>query len=97
MRPALESSSHGAPDGASESAARAILSRAPPRRELALSGAMASSLEAIAALSDQKAKIEKYSEALQAALSADNADGCKAFVEHSASDTLRGAAAPRAR
>ena len=41
-----------------------------------------SSLEAIAALPDQKVKIEKYTEALHAALSSGAAD-CKAFVEHS--------------
>jgi hypothetical protein len=42
------------------------------------------SLDAIAALPEQKTKIEKYTEALTAALAADSADSCKAFVEHSA-------------
>lgn len=43
-------------------------------------------LDAIAALQDQKTKLDKYTEALTAALAADSADSCKAFVEHSACD-----------
>lgn len=45
-------------------------------------------LNAVAALGEQKAKVEKYGELLSAALARADVPFCKAFVEHSAS-TLR--------
>ena len=61
----------------------AIAGESPSARSAA---ARATALKrlAAAALPDQKLKIEKYTEALTAALSADSADSCKSFVEHSA-------------
>jgi hypothetical protein len=46
---------------------------------------MAEALDAIASSGvDQKTKVEKYTEALAAAMSSQSAPACKAFVEHSA-------------
>ena len=62
----------------------AIAGEISSRKESAAARATALKRLAAAALPDQKLKIEKYTEALTAALSADSADSCKSFVEHSA-------------
>ena len=46
---------------------------------------MASTLDNVAALSDQKQKIEQYKVALTQVLGSGNADDCKTFVMHSKS------------
>lgn len=56
----------------------------PRRKDIAVARTAPLKRLAVAALPDQKLKIEKYTEALTAALSADSADSCKSFVEHSA-------------
>ena len=46
-------------------------------------------LNAVAALGEQKAKVEKYGELLSTALSRADVPFCKAFVEHSACSAKR--------